>query len=149
MLEIGTSNGYSTLWLADAAEATRGHVVSLEIDPARAALAEEHLAHAGLGDVAEVRVVDAGEALPRFAEHSWDFVFLDAERPAYAGYWPELVRVLAHPGLLAIDNAISHASEVAEVRGLMDADERLTSSLVPIGAGVLLVAPTRAEGARG
>jgi predicted O-methyltransferase YrrM len=149
VLEIGTSNGYSTIWLADAAEATGGHVVTLEIDPARAALAAEHLAHAGLGDVAEVRVVDAGEALPRFAVGSWDFVFLDAERPAYAGYWPELVRVLAYPGLLAIDNAISHASEVAEVRGLMDADERVTSSLVPIGAGVLLVAPTRAEGASG
>jgi predicted O-methyltransferase YrrM len=149
VLEIGTSNGYSTLWLADAAEATGGHVVSLEIDPARAALAQEHLAHAGLADVAEVRVVDAGEALTRFAEDSWDFVFLDAERPAYAGYWPELVRVLAHPGLLAVDNVLSHASEVAEFRALVDADERVTSSLVPIGAGVLLVAPTRAEGASG
>ena len=149
VLEIGTSNGYSTIWLADAAEATGGHVVSLEIDPARAALAEEHLGRAGLGDVAEVRVVDAGEALPGFAADSWDFVFLDAERPAYAGYWRDFVRVLAYPGLLAVDNVVSHASEVAEFRGLVDADERVTASLVPIGAGVLLVAPTGTQGASG
>jgi predicted O-methyltransferase YrrM len=148
VLEIGASNGYSTIWLADAAEATGGHVVSLEIDPARAAVAVEHLAPVGLGEVAEVRVVDAGEALPGFADASWDFVFLDAERPAYAGYWPDLVRVLASPGLLAVDNAISHASQVAELRSLVDADDRVTSSLVAIGAGVLLVAPTgtRASG---
>ena len=149
VLEIGTSNGYSTIWLADAAEATGGHVVSLEIDPARAAIAAEHLARAGLGDVAEVRGVDAGDALPGFADDSWDFVFLDAERPAYAGYWPDLERVLSYPGLLTVDNVISHASEVAEFRALVEADERVTSSLVPIGAGVLLVAPTRAAGVRG
>lgn len=141
VLEIGTSNGYSTIWLADAAEATGGHVVSLEIDPGRAALAEEHLGRAELGDVAEVRVGDAGEALPGFADDSWDVVFLDAERPAYAGYWPELVRVLAYPGLLAVDNVLSHASEVADFRALVEADERVTSSLVPSGAGVLLIAP--------
>jgi predicted O-methyltransferase YrrM len=149
VLEIGTSNGYSTIWLADAVEATGGHVVSLEIDPARAALAEEHLARADLADVAEVRVVDAGDALPGFAADSCDFIFLDAERPAYAGYWPDLVRALARPGLLAVDNAISHAGEVAELRGLVDADERVASSLVPMGAGVLLVAPARSEAASG
>jgi predicted O-methyltransferase YrrM len=144
VLEIGTSNGYSTIWLADAAEATGGHVVSLEIDPARASLAVEHLGRTGLGDVADVRVGDAGEALPGFEEGAWDLVFLDAERPAYAGYWPELVRVLATPGLLAVDNVVSHAEQVRELRALIDGDERVTSSLVPIGAGVLLVARTGA-----
>jgi predicted O-methyltransferase YrrM len=67
-----------------------------------------------------------------------------AERPAYAGYWPALVRVLATPGLLAVDNVVSHAAEVADLRALVDADARVTSSLVPIGAGVLFVAPVSA-----
>jgi predicted O-methyltransferase YrrM len=48
--------------------------------------------------------------------------------------------VLARPGLLAVDNVLSHADELAEFRTLVDADARVTASIVPIGAGVLLVA---------
>jgi len=140
VLEIGTSNGYSTIWLGDAVEATGGTMVSLEIDPRRTELAAEHLARAGLDGLVELRVDDAADALAGFDDASWDVVFLDAERPAYAGYWPDLVRVLAPPGLLVVDNVISHAGEVADFRALVEADERVVSSLVPIGAGALLVA---------
>ena len=140
VLEIGTSNGYSTLWLADAAEAVGGRVVSLDIDPARSALAAEHLGRAGLGGVVELLTEDAGGALATFGDGAWDLVFLDAERPAYAGYWPDLVRVLAQPGLLVVDNVISHAAEVADFRALVEADDRVVSSIVPIGAGAMVVA---------
>jgi predicted O-methyltransferase YrrM len=140
VLEIGTSNGYSTVWLADAVEAVGGTVVSLEVLAGRTALAAEHLARAGLAGVVDLRTVDAGAALAAFDNAAFDLVFLDAERPAYAGYWPDLVRVLAQPGLLAVDNVISHADDVADLRALVQADERMTSSLVPIGAGALLVA---------
>ena len=139
ILEIGTSNGYSTLWLGDAAEAVGGRVLSLEVLPERTALAAGHVEAAGLEAVVQLRTQDAGEALASFDDASWDFVFLDAERPAYVDYWPDLARVLAAPGLLAVDNVISHAAEVAEFRALVEADARVTSSLVPIGAGVLLV----------
>jgi predicted O-methyltransferase YrrM len=144
VLEIGTSNGYSTIWLGDAVEAVGGTVVSLEVLADRTALASEHLAAAGLTDAVDLRTVDAAEALPRFDDASFDFVFLDAERPAYVGYWPDLMRVLARPGLLAVDNVLSHADEVAEFRALVEGDERVMSSLVPIGAGVLLVVPLMA-----
>lgn len=140
VLEIGTSNGYSTLWLADAAEAVGGSVVSLEVLAERTALAAEHLARAGLSAAADLRTVDAGGALAVCGDASFDLVFLDAERPAYAGYWSDLVRVLAQPGLLVVDNVISHADQVADLRALVEADERVTSSLASIGAGVLLVA---------
>jgi predicted O-methyltransferase YrrM len=140
VLEIGTSNGYSTLWLADAVEAVGGRVVSLEIDPVRSALAAEHLGRAGLGGVVELLTEDAGGALATFGDGAWDLVFLDAERPAYAGYWPDLVRVLAQPGLLVVDNVISHAAEVADFRALVEADDRVVSSIVPIGAGAMVVA---------
>jgi len=138
VLELGTSNGYSTIWLADAAEATGGALTSVEIDPARTALARANLARAGL--TAELVTGDAAETLRTSGDGAWDVVFLDAERPAYAGYWPELLRVLRPGGgLLAIDNGLSHAAEVAEVTALIAAEPAVTTVLIPIGAGVRLV----------
>src|SRR5689334_5023620 len=137
ILEIGTSNGYSTIWLADAAEATGGAVTSVEIDPERTELARANLAEAGV--TAELLTQDASDVLRGSPDAAWDLVFLDAERPAYAGYWPELVRVLRPDGgIVAIDNALSHADEVAEVSGLIEAEPSVTSALVPAGAGLLL-----------
>jgi predicted O-methyltransferase YrrM len=138
VLEIGTSNGYSTIWLGDAVEETGGAVVTLEIEPARTALAAEHVARAGLRDRVDLRTEDAGRALARFPDSAFDLVFLDAERDAYAGYWPALVRTLAPSGLLAVDNVLSHAAELVEFRATVDADDRVTQALVPVGAGVLL-----------
>jgi predicted O-methyltransferase YrrM len=146
ILEIGTSNGYSTLWLGDAAQAVGGSVLSLEVLPERTALAAGYVERADLEGVVELRTQDAAEALARFEDSAWDFVFLDAERSAYAGYWPDLARVLASPGLLAVDNVISHAAEVVDFRALVDADTEFVSSVVPIGAGLLLVAPTHVRG---
>jgi predicted O-methyltransferase YrrM len=83
------------------------------------------------------------QALAAFDDDAFDVVFLDAERPAYPGYWPELVRTLAPGGLLAVDNVLSHAGEVEPFRRLVGADERVTQALVPIGAGVLLVVRDR------
>ncbi len=138
ILELGGSNGYSTIWLADAAEETGGSVTSVEIDPERTALARANLARATVR--AELRTQDAGRALSDSPDGWWDFVFLDAERPAYAGYWPALLRSLRPAGgLVAIDNVLSHAAEVAAFGALIDAEPSVSSALVPIGAGVRLV----------
>ena len=140
LLELGTSNGYSTLWLADAAQANDGRLVSVEIDPQRTAAAAVNLAAAGLEQVVELRTQDAAAALAGWPDAGADFVFLDAERPAYASYWQDLVRVLATPGLLVIDNAVSHANELEELFALARNDARVLTTRVPVGAGVLLVA---------
>jgi predicted O-methyltransferase YrrM len=137
LLEIGTSNGYSTIWLADAAEATGGRLVSVEVDPERTALARANVERAGLA--ADLRTEDAAATLRDSGDGAWDFVFLDAERPAYVSYWPELVRTLAPLGVLAVDNVLSHEHELVEFTALVEADERVTSALVPIGAGVRLI----------
>lgn len=143
VLEIGTSNGYSTLWLADAVEVTAGHVLTLEIDPARTAQARENLERAGLAERVECRTQGAAQALAEQPPDTWEFVFLDAERPQYAAFWPRLIEVIAPGGLVAIDNAISHAPELTAVQSLIAADHRLESSLVPVGAGLLLVVLAR------
>lgn len=139
LLELGTSNGYSTIWLADAARDVGASVTSVDIDAARIAQAEANLLRAGLEGVVELRVEDAGQLLASSKEDQWDFIFLDAERPAYTDYWSDLVRVLAPRGLLAVDNVVSHADEVAVFRDLITNDDRVADAVAPTGAGVLLV----------
>ena len=138
ILELGTSNGYSTIWLADAAEDTGGRVVSVDVDGSRTDLARENLRRAGLDALVELRTQDAAETLTRSDDAEWQFVFLDAERPAYRGYLPDLVRTLAVRGLLAIDNVESHANELIEFTSQIEADPTLTQTVVPVGAGLRL-----------
>jgi predicted O-methyltransferase YrrM len=86
ILELGTSNGYSTIWLADAAENTGGSVVTVDVDPVRTDLAAENLRVAGLEASVDLRTEDAAETLARSRDAEWEFVFLDVERPAYPSY---------------------------------------------------------------
>jgi predicted O-methyltransferase YrrM len=140
ILEVGTSNGHSTLWLADAAEAVGGNVETLDIDPRRTELACANLRRAGLDTLVNCRTIGAAQALAEYSDNAWDFVFLDAERPEYSGYWPNLRRALAPGATLAIDNAISHESELRSFNRVLAEDERLTTALVPIGAGLIIAA---------
>jgi predicted O-methyltransferase YrrM len=138
ILELGTSNGYSTIWLADAAQATGGRVVSVDVDADRTELARANLAAAGLAGYAELRTQDAGAILAASPEGAWQFVFLDAERPAYPGYLADLVRTLETQGLLAIDNVLSHADELTEFTAMIECEPGLTQTVVPVGAGLRL-----------
>jgi len=138
ILELGTSNGYSTIWLADAARATGGRVVSLDVDSARTELARENLRGVALSEVVELRVGDAGDLLADSVDGEWEFIFLDAERPAYAGYVADLARVLAPGGVLAVDNVLSHEHELVEFTELIEAEAGLTQTVVPVGAGLRL-----------
>ena len=139
LLELGTSNGYSTLWLADAVRATGGHLTTVEISPVRSAQAADNLDRAGLLAHVELRVQDAAQALHQSPDAQWDMIFLDAERPAYREYWPDLQRVLRPGGLLVVDNIISHADEVSGFRALVADTAGVSEALVPTGAGALLV----------
>lgn len=137
IIEFGTSVGHSTLYLADGARDSGGHFSSVEIDPQRSAWAKESLDRAGLR--ADLRVGDAGATLAAAPDDSWDLVFLDADRTQYAGYWPDLLRTLRpHGGLLIVDNATSHPDEIADLKALIDAEPRMTSTIAPIGKGLLL-----------
>jgi predicted O-methyltransferase YrrM len=139
VLELGTSNGVSTLYLADALAATGGRLVSVELEAERTAMARENLARAGLDWGVELRTADAADVLRESPDGAWDLVFLDAERPQYPGYWPDLARTLRPGGLIAADNAISHAAEMEPFRAVVDADARAVSALDATGAGLLLV----------
>jgi predicted O-methyltransferase YrrM len=139
VLELGTSNGVSTLWLAEALASTGGRLVSVELDADRSRAAAENLERAGLDGVVELRTGDAADALRDSAGDAWDVVFLDAERPHYPGYWLDLARVIRPGGLIVADNAISHAEQMQPFRDVVEADPRTTTALDATGAGILLV----------
>lgn len=137
ILEIGTSNGYSTLWLADAA-GSDGTVTTVERSPAKLALARENFARAGLDGRIEQREGDAGDILRDLKDGAYDLLFLDSLRTAYIAWWPDLKRVLRPGGLLVVDNATSHAEEMADFTEMVRLDGSFTTSLVPVGKGEFL-----------
>ena len=139
VLEIGTSNGYSTIWLGDAAEAVDGTVLSLEIEAERTAQATSNVAEAGVSGFVELRTQDAAEALRSFADGAFDLIFLDAERTHYVDYWPDLIRALRPNGLLVVDNTLSHSKDLVEFSELVYGDAQVTSTLVTVGGGVMLI----------
>ena len=142
VVEIGTANGYSTIWLADAVSDTGGHVVSIDTattDDARTNLALADAVQPGLARRVELRQEDGGAHLARLADGSVDLLFLDAERVEYPSWWPHPARVLRLGGVLAVDNVLSHADEVAPFRTLLASDSALVGATVAVGKGLHLV----------
>jgi predicted O-methyltransferase YrrM len=142
VLEIGTSNGYSTLWLANAARAMGGSVTTVELSDFKVGLARQNFSRSGLAASITLVQDDAGRVLERAGDASFDLVFLDSERPEYPGWWPHLKRVLRPGGLLVVDNATSHPEQMAPFVALVKADADFTTSLVPVGNGEFLAVKT-------
>ena len=134
ILEVGTSNGFSTIWLADAARSTGGRVTTLELNPDKIALARANLATAGLEsvvDIIEGRAADTIAALPG----PFDLVFLDADRPSYLTYLELVTPKLRPGGMLIADNVGSHAHELQEFLHRVKSHPQLSAVTVPIGNG--------------
>jgi predicted O-methyltransferase YrrM len=108
ILEIGTLGGYSTIWLARGLRAG-GHLITLEVDPKHADVAQLNVSRAGLQDVVEVRVGNALETLPRvWAERRgpFDLIFIDADKQSIPTYF-EWALKLSRPGtLIVVDNVV-------------------------------------------
>lgn len=138
LVEIGTSNGYSTIWFADALRQAGGRVLSVDVDAGAQAQARRNLDRAGLADAVELRTGDGGGVLRELGDGTVDVLFLDSERTDYAGWWPHPRRVLRPGGLLVVDNVLSHPDELAPFRALVEADPEFTASVVPVGKGELL-----------
>lgn len=139
ILEIGTSNGYSTLWLA---EATGGLVTTIEASQFKVDLARANFARSGLA--ARITLVhdDADRFLQKERE-TFDLVFIDSERSRYPRWWPRLDALLRPGGLLVVDNAVSHAAEMAPFVALVEADARYATCLVPVGNGQYVTVKAR------
>jgi predicted O-methyltransferase YrrM len=134
ILEVGTSNGYSTIWLADAARETGGRVITLERNPEKVAEARANLARARLTDHVEIREGPAAETLAALPG-PFDFVFLDADRPSYRAYLELVTPKVVRGGLLVADNVVSHRAELEDYLRHLAGDPSWFTVTVPIGKG--------------
>ncbi|HCT2508969.1 TPA: O-methyltransferase [Aeromonas dhakensis] len=139
VLEIGTSNGYSTLWLAEAVKRLGGRVTTIELDEGKRAMAAANFECAGLAPWIEQLAGDAGTLLPTLPRAAYQLIFLDSDRRHYQAWWPEIQRLLAPRGLLVVDNAVSHREELAEWMAEVAQDPAFATALVPVGKGEWLV----------
>src|SRR5512143_792213 len=107
ILELGTSNGYSTLWLARAAIQMGGRVTTVERLEYKFNMARANFERAGLDDVITQVQSQAWDVLTGAGDSSYDFIFLDSERAEYPRWLPHIKRILPPGGLWVADNALS------------------------------------------
>ena len=141
VVEIGTSNGYSAIWLADAVRPGGGSVTSVDVEISPDA--RLNLERAGLAELVQLCRADGGSYLAGLPDNSVDLLFLDAERTEYPGWWPHPRRVLRIGGVLAVDNVLSHPGEVAEFLTLVNGDGgAFSGTTVAVGKGLFLALRT-------
>ena len=138
ILEIGTSNGYSTIWLARAAERIDAKIDSVDCDVEKHSVATQNVRDAGFQGIVSLHTSDAGEFLSTCEPSSYDFVFLDADRSRYV-CWTAILLDVIDFGTLVVDNALSHAEEFSPFCHLIASQTALDSVILPIGKGQLVV----------
>ncbi|MGR2743395.1 O-methyltransferase [Bacillus sp. N6] len=138
ILEIGTSNGYSTLWLANAVEETNGNVTTVELSSERVGEALVNFEKANLLQRIDIHNQEAGAFLDSQLDHSFDFIFLDSERTQYMWWFEHIKRMLQPQGLLVVDNATSHASELVEFIKMIEEDEMFETVLLAFQKGAFV-----------
>ena len=138
VLEIGTSTGFSTLWLAyGLRHQAECDFISLDIDESRSEAAHQHLQNTGLS--ASVRLI-VQDALVFLNDNTvvFDLVFLDAERQFYIDYTQGLHNALDVGSVLIVDNVISHRDEVSEFLAEFTNDSRYLCHTLDVGAGLFM-----------
>ena len=136
VVEIGTSAGYSTMWLSLACRERECGITTFEVLDNKAALARETFARSGIEDVVNFVHGDARDHLGGMKEIA--FCFLDANKDIYQSCYDLVVPNLVNGGLLLVDNVISHAAFLERFVQNAAKDERVDAVVVPIGKGLLL-----------
>jgi caffeoyl-CoA O-methyltransferase len=135
-LEIGTSGGYSALWISLACRAVGRRLTTFEVLESKAALARETFAKAGVDSLVDIVVGDARRHLAEYEGVS--FCFLDAEKEYYDECYEAVVPRMVTGGVLTADNVISHEEILQPMVDRSLRDERVDAVVVPIGSGVLV-----------
>ena len=138
-LEIGTSNGYSGLWIAKALKQTGGKLTTIEYYDKRQSVAIANFEKCGVGDIVRPLQGSACDILETLApEEKFDFVFIDANKREYVKYFELIKPHLTEKCLIVADNIISHAEKVQDFIAAVDADDEFQYEIVEVPGGILI-----------
>lgn len=138
ILEVGSSYGYSTIWLAEAARATGGKVISLELRAAKVEYARTQLARAQLENFVDFRIGDALDSIAQLPG-PFDFVLLDIWKDMYVPAFERLYPKLARGAIVVADNMLQPESARAHARAYRERVKQaadMTSVLLAVGNGL-------------
>jgi len=134
-LEIGTSNGYSTIWLAASIGPDGGKVISVDRKAEKQEMARENLSRAGVADYVELRCGDATEVV-KTLPGPLDFVLFDADRTSASEQLELLLPKLDHKAFVLADNVLSHPAEIAGYLRMVESVKEFQHLVVPVGKGL-------------
>ncbi len=138
VLEIGTSNGYSGLWLSKALKETGGKLTTIEFYEKRQSIAIENFKKCGVIDIIRPIQGSACDVIRNFDENEkFDFVFIDASKREYVDYFNLIKPHLTPKAMLVADNIISHAEKVQTFIDAVDADDEFQYEIVEVPGGIL------------
>jgi predicted O-methyltransferase YrrM len=135
VLEIGTSNGYSTIWLAWSVRFLGGRVISIDRNADKVAMADANLQRAGLRHLVDLRQGDATEVVATLSG-PFDLAFFDADRVSAPAQLKLLLPKLTDDALVLADNALSHPEDSAAYLAAIAAQEAFDHVVVPVGKGL-------------
>jgi caffeoyl-CoA O-methyltransferase len=133
-LEVGTSNGYSSLWIALGLRQTGGHLTTLEIDDAKVNLARENFRLAGLEHLITLQHADALEEIPKL-QGSFDFVFIDAWKYDYLKYLDMVLPLVPPGGVIVAHNVTNQRVELRDFIRRVKTDPQLQTTFANPGPG--------------
>ena len=145
VLEIGTSNGYSGIWILKALEKTKGKLTTVEFWEKRQRIARENFKKLKLDNLVEPKIgsaivvlEDLNEEVKNHKRKKYDFVFIDANKKEYLDYFKLVDNIIEDNGIILSDNILSHKEKVAPYVETLFSDKNYTSEILEIGAGMML-----------
>jgi predicted O-methyltransferase YrrM len=135
VVEIGTSNGYSSIWFCLALQSTGGKLATYEIDAYRASLARENFKRAGVDNIVTLVEGDAHKEVIKLKEPI-DVLFIDADKEGYIDYLNKLLPLVRPGGLILAHNTSSHASEMKDYLNAITTDPNLETVFKREGPGL-------------
>ena len=142
VLEIGSANGYSTIWLADTVKQNKGKITSIDFSKPTFESAKENLEKVGLSDVVEHRFGDAVEVIPVIESPKlFDFVFVDGQKRQYWDFWLAIKGRLSKKAIVVFDDVLSFPHKTKEFMEKIKKVKGFEQVVLPIDGddGVLLL----------
>ena len=136
VMEVGTSGGYSSLWLSLACKERGNHLTTFETLEEKVSRADETFEAAKIKSQIQLIHGDARDVISGYTDIA--FCFLDAERDIYTDVYEKMIDNIVPGGIITVDNVISHADELAGFVSHVENDPRVDALVVPIGKGILV-----------